>query len=119
MEWTEKAIIALGRDVTAQQQNGNSGGAAVIYPARIRTASGDRGSFTEAGMAEQQLYYMLCPVSFSGGLSRGDTVTDQDTEYYVLWTEDVCTAQGSYGRVCMRKITRENEGENEWILSGD
>ncbi len=99
-----KTIERIGTDITVLRGDGTDKGKAVIYPVRYTSKSnGETGSVSE-GRNDPHLYYIYAESGLLGGTVRGDTVSDGENEYYILWTDDYESKYGGYTKACARRI---------------
>ncbi len=98
MNIIDKAINALGDDITYKNRTGK----AVIYPARPENKTGSGISESSEGRSEPHKFYIIGTNDLLGNAVNGEIVSDQQNEYYVLWSDTLESSLGGYTKLLAR-----------------
>lgn len=113
-DYCKQAIEKTGRAVSVTTPEGTVSGLGVITPVRS-TAKKNGGVYQgAAGISEPQRFYLFTDNDTAAGARRGDSVSDGENEYYVLWTDSFDTVYGGYTKICMQL---KREGRTNELLS--
>ncbi|MBR2177149.1 MAG: hypothetical protein IJ861_09430 [Clostridia bacterium] len=93
-----KAIEKLGRNIFF----GGQCGKAVIYPVRYTEKEGGGAGETAEGRYDPHRFFIYGGTELLDKIQYGDTVSDGENEYYVLWTDKYLCSQGGYIKLCVR-----------------
>lgn len=107
MDRLQKAIQTIGITISVQSSGGIKKGKAVFYPIRYQQKSNGSLSYTSEGRTDNGSYFIFTEPSLLDGAEYGDTISDNNNQYILLWTDTYSGKFGNYTKACMKLITNK------------
>ena len=93
-----------GERLTFKKNGAAVSGAGVIISSRDRHKSDGGIAHKGNALSDPYRYYIYCVPELMKNAVRGDTVSDGENEYYVLWKDEYKSRWGDYIRACVRQV---------------
>lgn len=93
----------LGIPLTVHTRDNTAAGTGILLPVRSRKSSDGGISHKGTFRFEPQKYMLYTSRSFLENTVRGDTVSDGENEYYILWKDIYKSRWGDYCAACVKK----------------
>lgn len=99
-----KLFEKYGVRLTIVKEGTAVSGYGLIISSRDRHKSDGGVAHLGDALSDPYCYYIYCVSDLLKNMVRGDTVSDGENEYYVLWKDEFRSIWGNYIKACVRQV---------------